>query len=104
MKAEAAEMIKAIEKGDRLVALDKEGIQMTSPALASFIERQSFSSTKSLIFIIGGAYGFDMDFLKKCDYSLSFSKFTFPHQLMRIILSEQIYRACSIMRHERYHH
>lgn len=104
MKAEAEAFNKTRQKGDVLVALDKGGKQLTSPELAAFIEHQSFNSTKNLTIIIGGSWGIDPGFMKSCNHLISFSKLTFPHQLARVILTEQIYRACTILRHEGYHH
>jgi len=102
--AEGKIFLQAIQPGDFVVALDEYGKQMTSPALATFIEKQSFQSTKNLIFIIGGAFGLDAEILKRSDHKWSLSQLTFPHQLVRVILAEQLYRACTILRGERYHH
>lgn len=104
MQEEASVLLHARQQGDIIVALDENAKQMNSIALASFIEKQLLHSPKSLIFAIGGAYGFDQSFLKKCDFTWSLSMLTFPHQLVRLILSEQLYRACTILRNEGYHH
>ncbi len=104
MKAEAAVILNAVQNGDYLVALDEHGKQMDSPALATFIEQQSFNSTKQMVFIIGGAFGIHKDLLDKCQFKWSLSQLTFPHQLVRLILAEQVYRACTILRNEKYHH
>lgn len=104
MKAESSLILSAVQSGDFLVALDEHGKQMDSPGLATFIEQQSFNSTKEIIFIIGGAFGIHKDLLDKCNFKWSLSKLTFPHQLVRLILAEQIYRACTILRNEKYHH
>ena len=61
-------------------------------------------SVKQIYFIIGGAYGLDETVLKRADFIFSLSKLTFPHQLVRLILAEQVYRACTIARNEKYHH
>lgn len=102
--AEGNMLLQAKQQGDFLVSLDEYAKQMDSKQLANFIEKQSFKSIKRLIFVIGGAYGFDQQFLQKCDHQWSLSKLTFPHQLVRVILAEQVYRACTIIRNEQYHH
>lgn len=104
MKAEAALILKSIQNGDFIVALDEHGKQMDSLSLASFIEQLSVSSTKNLVFVIGGAYGMHAEVLNHCQFKWSLSKLTFPHQLVRLILAEQVYRACTILRNEKYHH
>lgn len=91
-------------KDDYLVALDERGKQMNSEGLAEFIQKRSNESIKNLIFLIGGAYGLDEAVLKKADYRWSLSQLVFPHQLVRLILAEQVYRACSILKNEKYHH
>lgn len=104
MKAEAEMLLNVVQSGDYLVALDERGKQMDSPGLASFIEQQSFRSTKQMVFIIGGAFGIHKPLLEKCQFKWSLSQLTFPHQLVRLILVEQVYRACTILRNEKYHH
>ena len=103
-KNEAAHLLDAIQKDDILVALDENGKKWNSIELADFIQQRANSSVKNLIFIIGGAYGLHETILKRCDYKWSLSKLVFPHQLVRLILSEQVYRACTIIRNEKYHH
>ena len=77
---------------------------MSSEGLANFIQARANESTKQLVFLIGGAYGIDESVLKRADYTWSLSPLVFPHQLVRLILAEQIYRACTILRNEKYHH
>jgi len=103
-KAESLQLLSAMQPGDALVALDENGKQWSSPGLAAFIMQKANSSTKNLIFVIGGAYGLHETILKLCKYKWSLSKLVFPHQLVRLILSEQVYRACTIIRNEKYHH
>lgn len=93
-----------IKKDDFLVVLDERGKQMTSEGLAGFLQQRANESAKNIIFLIGGAYGVSDDILKRADYKWSLSQLVFPHQLVRLILAEQIYRACSIIRNEKYHH
>ncbi len=103
-KAEANSILNTIQKDDVLIALDENGKQWNSIELASFIQQKANESTKNLIFLIGGAYGLHENILKKCSYRWSLSKLVFPHQLARLILAEQVYRACTIIRNEKYHH
>jgi 23S rRNA (pseudouridine1915-N3)-methyltransferase len=86
------------------VLLDERGHQLSSEELATFIQLRANESIKNIIFLIGGAYGVSDELIKRADYKWSFSKLVFPHQLVRLILAEQIYRACTIMRNEKYHH
>ena len=103
-KNQAKQLLDAIQPGDILVALDETGRQWNSPELAAFIQQKANSSTKNLVFLIGGAYGLHETILNICNYKWSLSKLVFPHQLVRLILSEQVYRACTIIRNEKYHH
>jgi 23S rRNA (pseudouridine1915-N3)-methyltransferase len=103
-KREAAMVLDWLQPGDYLVALDEHGKSMDSPGLARFIQQRANESNKQIIFLIGGAYGLDETILKKAGYQWSLSELTFPHQLVRLILAEQVYRACTILRNEPYHH
>lgn len=103
-KKEADIILQALSKDDYLVALDERGKSMTSEQLASFIQARANESTRQIIFLIGGAYGLHETVLQRAGYKWSLSLLTFPHQLVRLILAEQIYRACSINRNEKYHH
>ncbi len=89
---------------DYLVALDERGKQLSSEGLADFIQARANQSVKNLVFIIGGAYGLDESVLKRANFKWSLSQLTFPHQIVRLILAEQLYRACSILKNEKYHH
>ena len=89
---------------DYLVLLDERGKQFTSEALANFIQQRANESKKTIVFLIGGAFGVSEAVFKRADYKWSLSPLVFPHQLVRLILAEQIYRACSINRNEKYHH
>jgi len=103
-KKEGETILGWLNKDDYLVALDGKGKQLSSEGLADFIQARANESTKQLIFLIGGAYGIDETVLKRADYIWSLSQLTFPHQLVRLILAEQVYRACTIIRNEKYHH
>jgi len=103
-RKEAETICKALKKEDVMIALDEKGRQFTSIELASILQSKANESTKNLIFLIGGAYGLDETVLQKASIVWSLSKLTFPHQLVRLILAEQLYRSCSILRNEKYHH
>jgi 23S rRNA (pseudouridine1915-N3)-methyltransferase len=103
-KKEAELILQKIQKDDYLVALDERGKQMTSLHLATFLQDRANESVKQVLFLIGGAYGLDESVLKRADLKWSLSSLTFPHQLVRLILAEQVYRAISILRNEKYHH
>jgi 23S rRNA (pseudouridine1915-N3)-methyltransferase len=97
-------ILQLLKQDDYLVALDERGKVLDSPGLANFIQARASESKKNLVFLIGGAYGIDEKVLIRANYKLSLSSLTFPHQLVRLILCEQVYRACSILRNEKYHH
>ena len=103
-KKEGEIVLEWLKKDDYLVALDERGKQLSSEALADFIMKRTNESTKNLIFLVGGAFGLDETVLKRANYQWSLSQLTFPHQLVRLILAEQVYRACTIIRNEKYHH
>ena len=86
-----------------VIALAIEGKSLSSPAFAAHLEQLALSGKKEVIFLIGGSWGLAPAVLKRADYALSFGAMTYPHQLMRLILCEQIYRAFKINRHEPYH-
>ncbi len=85
------------------VALDRSGKAMTSLEFSKFIEGMMLKIPKDIAFFIGGAEGFSSDFLKQFDMMISLSSFTFPHEIVRLVLMEQIYRACTIIKGEKYH-
>ena len=103
-KREAETVLQWLKPDDYLVALDEHGKEFSSEGIAAFLQERATASTKNIVFIIGGAFGLDEVVLKKAKLKWSFSQLTFPHQLVRLILSEQIYRACTILHHEKYHH
>ena len=100
---EADRMEKYLKDNAYVIALAIEGKQLDSVELSEKLEALGTSGTSHIIFVIGGSLGLSDRILKRADYKLSFSKMTFPHQLMRVILSEQIYRSYRIMNHEPYH-
>jgi 23S rRNA (pseudouridine1915-N3)-methyltransferase len=103
-KKEGAMILDWLQPDDYLVALEERGKQISCEELAAFIQKRANESKKRLIFLIGGAYGLDELVLKRADFKWSLSKLVFPHQLVRLILAEQLYRACTILRGEKYHH
>jgi 23S rRNA (pseudouridine1915-N3)-methyltransferase len=103
-KKEAGMIFEWLEKTDYLVALDENGKQFSSEGLARFLQARANESVKNIVFVIGGAYGLDESILKRADLKMSLSLLTFPHQLVRLIIAEQVYRACTILRNEKYHH
>lgn len=101
---ESQQILKRVQQDDFLVVLDETGKQMQSEGVASMIQQTANASHKQMIFLIGGAYGVDQNLLKRANVIWSLSKLVFPHQLVRLILAEQLYRACTIIRNESYHH
>jgi 23S rRNA (pseudouridine1915-N3)-methyltransferase len=95
--------LKSLKEGDLLVVCDERGDEKSSEELAGFIETCQKSSVRNLIFFIGGPEGIQKELKQKADKLLSLSKMTLPHELAQAILLEQIYRACTILRGEKYH-
>lgn len=103
-KQEAKLILGQLNAEDFLVLLDERGKQFSSPQLANFIQQRANESTKVIVFLIGGAYGVDELVFERANFSLSLSSLVFPHMLVRLVLVEQLYRACTILRNEKYHH
>jgi 23S rRNA (pseudouridine1915-N3)-methyltransferase len=103
-KAEAASILKSLAATDVLILLDEKGKMLSSPGLAKLIQQKANQSAQRVIFLIGGAYGVDEVIQKRANFTWSLSELVFPHMLVRLILAEQIYRACSILANEKYHH
>ncbi len=95
-------ILKYINPKDYIITLEIEGKQLTSPELADKIDK-TFISNSDITFIIGGSYGMHEEIKAKSNFKLSFSKMTFPHQLFRILLLEQIFRSYKILNNEKYH-
>ena len=100
---EAERLLKYIRDDAYLITLEIKGKQLTSEELAQKIDTLGVQGTSHIIFAIGGSLGLGEEVLKRSNYALSFSKMTFPHQLMRVILLEQIYRSYRIMTNQPYH-
>ena len=103
-KKEGELIMEWLKKDDYLVLLDERGKQLTSEGLADFILKSANESRKNLIFLIGGAFGVHDMVFERANFKWSLSQLVFPHQLVRLILAEQVYRACTIIRNEKYHH
>ena len=99
---EGQRILSHIKDGAYVIALAIEGRMLDSEELAKKIENLGVKGTSHVIFVIGGSLGLSGQVMDRADYHLSFSKMTFPHQLMRVVLLEQIYRACRILNHEPY--
>jgi 23S rRNA (pseudouridine1915-N3)-methyltransferase len=97
-------LLKKISQPDLLYLLDERGKQYSSVGFADFLQQKMNSGTKSLVFCIGGPYGFTPDVYQRAQGSLSLSPMTFSHQMVRPIFLEQLYRAFTILRNEPYHH
>jgi 23S rRNA (pseudouridine1915-N3)-methyltransferase len=103
-KNEADAVLKLLEEKDILVLLDEKGKMYSSEMIAGLIRENADRGNKNLVFLVGGAFGVDERIKKRANYVWSLSALVFPHQLVRLILSEQVYRACTINRNEKYHH
>ena len=103
-KKEGEIILNTLQKDDYLVLLDERGKQLSSEGLAAFVQSWANESVKNIIFLVGGAYGVSEQLVQRANYKWSLSQLVFPHQLVRLILAEQVYRACSIIRNEKYHH
>ena len=100
---EAERILSYVKEGDYLITLEIEGKQLDSVSFADFIHQKTLYGVSHIQFVIGGSLGLHEKVSKLSNFKLSFSKMTFPHQLMRVILSEQIYRAFRIIAGEPYH-
>jgi 23S rRNA (pseudouridine1915-N3)-methyltransferase len=103
-KREGETVLQWLKQDDYLIALDENGKQFSSEGLSEFLQERASASTKNLVFLIGGAFGLDAVVLRRAQLQWSLSQLTFPHQLVRLILAEQVYRACTILKNEKYHH
>lgn len=100
---EGERLLKYVKDGAYVIALAIEGKELSSVELSRKLEELAVSGDSHVIFVIGGSLGLSVQVLRRADYRLSFSRMTFPHQLMRVVLLEQIYRSCRITAHEPYH-
>ena len=103
-KSEAASFLQKLTKEDYLILLDERGKNISSLALATLLQQRGNESTKRIVFLIGGAFGVEESVFKRANFVWSLSQLVFPHMIVRLILAEQVYRACSIIKNEKYHH
>jgi 23S rRNA (pseudouridine1915-N3)-methyltransferase len=101
---ECERLEKSLVRGSHLVLLDERGKELTSPQFADFIGRHRDSGTQELAFAIGGAYGFSSSLRNRAEGSIALSRMTFTHQMVRLFMVEQLYRGCTILNNESYHH
>ena len=104
MQEEEKSILSKIKQGDFLVVLDEKGEELGSRQLAAKIQKWMERGVGRIVFIIGGAFGISPTLKKRTDFIFSVSKLTFTHQMVRLILAEQIYRSLTILRNEGYHH
>lgn len=103
-RTESEALAKELQPDDYVILLDERGKQLASPDLARLLELQQQQATRRLVFIIGGAYGVDQTLRQRAQLVWSLSPLVFPHQLVRLILTEQLYRGFTIVGGEPYHH
>ena len=103
-KAEATQIIKLLKTEDVLILLDENGKELSSVEFASFLRQRQNSSVKRLVFLIGGPFGFDEEIYNRANFKISLSRMTFSHQMVRLFFLEQLYRAFTILKGEKYHH
>lgn len=103
-EAELIEFEKHLDKDAHIIVLDENGKQFTSVDFSVYIEKKMLVGTKQLIFIIGGAFGTSNKILDTCNDKIALSLMTFSHQIVRLVFIEQLYRAFTIIKNEKYHH
>ena len=97
-------ILKQLKSGDYVVLLDEHGVERGSMEFARWMESKQHTVPRQLVFVVGGPYGFSDAVYARADEKISLSKMTFSHQMVRLIFVEQIYRACTIIKGEPYHH
>lgn len=103
-QAEAQLVLKQLTPADQLILLDEKGKRLSSEDFAQYLQKKMNSGLKQLVLLIGGPYGFSPELYQRANGKLSLSDMTFSHQMVRLFLIEQLYRAHSILRNEPYHH
>ncbi|AMR34340.1 23S rRNA (pseudouridine(1915)-N(3))-methyltransferase RlmH [Mucilaginibacter sp. PAMC 26640] len=104
-KTKEAELIlKKVTTQDHLILLDEAGQEFTSVQFANYLNKRAISSVSSLVFVVGGPYGFDQSVYQRANDKISLSRMTFSHQMVRLFFVEQLYRAFTIIKGEPYHH
>ena len=102
-QAEGELILKSIQPSDTVVLLDEHGAERTSMEMAAWLEKKQ-QTARRLVFVVGGPYGFSEDVYNRANEKISLSRMTFSHQMVRLVFVEQLYRACTIIRGESYHH
>lgn len=103
-RTEGTKILSLLDKSDFVVLLDEHGKEYTSMQYSSYIQKRMLSGAKKVVFVIGGPYGFSQEVYDRANDKISFSKMTFNHEMFRLIFTEQLYRAYTIINHEPYHH
>ena len=103
-EAEGDRLLNVLEPSDVVVLFDEKGESLSSIKFAEFLQKKMNAGTRSLIFIVGGPYGFSPAMYARAQHKVSLSPMTFSHQMVRIFVIEQLYRAFSILNNEPYHH
>ena len=101
---EADLILKALDTSDEVILLDEKGKQYTSVGFSEFISKKMLASHKRMVFVVGGPYGFSERVYQRGNGKISLSAMTFSHQMIRLIFTEQLYRAMTILKGEPYHH
>lgn len=101
---ESSILLDKIKKEDYVVLLDEKGSELKSEGLADLVENRMVDGVRRMVFVIGGAYGVSAAIMERANYTWKLSKLVFPHMLVRVILLEQLYRAMTILKGEKYHH
>ena len=96
-------ILKQLEKADTIVLLDEHGREYTSVGFSEYLQKQMNAGTRTLAFVIGGAFGFSPAVYAAANHKISLSQMTFNHQMVRLFFTEQLYRAFTILHHEKYH-
>ena len=97
-------ILASLKNSDYLILLDDKGIKLSSIEFSEFINQKIVSSANELVFVVGGAFGFSQSIYTRANTKLRLSKMTFSHQMVRLIFKEQLYRAFTIIKGEKYHH
>lgn len=101
---EGALILKSLKPTDQLILLDEKGKEFTSVAFSTYLQKKMNAGTRQLVLVIGGPYGFSLEVYQKASGKIALSKMTFSHQMIRLFVVEQIYRAFTILKNEPYHH
>ncbi|NLX65932.1 MAG: 23S rRNA (pseudouridine(1915)-N(3))-methyltransferase RlmH [Bacteroidales bacterium] len=103
-KQEGEKILKWLQPSDQVILLDEKGKHYSSVEFARQIEKKLLSTSKRLVFVVGGAYGFSDEVRERANEKVSLSSMTFTHQMVRLVFAEQLYRAMTILHNEPYHH